>query len=42
MMSVEYNYKKSFCIKYLLKFKNPTEVCREQRKSFLQLAIRAS
>ena len=28
MMSVEYNYKKSFCIKYLLKFKNPTEVCQ--------------
>ena len=26
MMSVEYNYQKSFCIKYLLKFKNPTEV----------------
>ena len=28
MMSVEYNYKKSFCIKYLLKFKNATEVCQ--------------
>ena len=28
MMSVEYNYQKSFCIKYLLKFKYPTEVCQ--------------
>ena len=26
--SVEYNYQKSFCIKYLLKFKYPTEVCQ--------------
>ena len=28
MMSVACNYQKSFCIKYLLKFKNPTEVCQ--------------
>ena len=28
MMSVEYNYQKSFCIKYLLKFKNHTKVCQ--------------
>ena len=28
MMSVEYNYKKSLCIKSLLKFKNHTEVCQ--------------
>ena len=28
MMSVEQNYQKSFCIKYLLKFNNPTEGCQ--------------